>query len=244
MAVAVDATGTALETSGQTTPLNYTGLTVGSINASSPGLLVVVSMKTLGTAWSGQSPTLNWDQLGTPQALTLIGRGVDSVSNNLTIELWGRIGTVTAGNKQLSYAWTGGGSADICVTAISLTGVNQTSFSAAFPSARFQNSGSVSSVGPASVAIPSAVGDMAFMAFAAINFDDDPLTVSPSGAVEWTKASTFINNESYRAPGTATVTYTGTTFGGVQPWCMVGCDVVAAPTIGTTTFHYNMGVNI
>lgn len=228
MTVAVDAAGTAVDDPGASSPVSYTGLTIGSIGANSPALLVVVFVDTAGgpTNWSGLTRTCLWDTGGTSQSLALIGIVEDS-SNVHTIEFWGIINPHT-GLKTLQYTWTGVTTPNININAISLTGVTQVSTAAAFPTAHFTSSSNASSVGPASVAITSAAGNMAFMGFTANAFDNDPLTSSPSGAVEWSASNATNFCESYHANGAATVTYTGTTFGGTQSWACAGCDVVAA----------------
>ncbi len=227
MAVAVDVAGTPLDIGTSSTPANYTGLTIGSISASNPALLALVTIKAQATVWSTTSPTLLWDATGTSQSMSLIGRAQSTTAGNgFTIELWGLVNPHT-GLKTLRYAWTGGVTPNMMVNAISLTNVLQTSNALAFPTARFNSATSASSAGPATVAITSATGNMAFAAFMDNIFDNDPIT-SPAGATEWTSSNPNNFNEAYHAAGAATVTFTSASFGGAQEWIVAGCDVVAA----------------
>jgi hypothetical protein len=230
VAVAVDVAGTEQEFGATSSPVNYTGLTIGSISASNPGLLAVVliNQNSLVT-WSGLTRTLSWDSAGTPQAMSLIGEAqvTDSGTDTLVIELWGLVNPHT-GLKTLAYTYTGGSHPNILINAISLTGVLQTSNALAFPTAHFNSASNTNSVGPASVAITSAAGDMAFAAYTAIFNDTLPMT-SPAGVVQWTGATGAYGafGEAFRAAGASTVTFTGTAFGS-QAWITAGCDVVAA----------------
>src|SRR5262245_30305404 len=121
MAVVFDANATADVTSNAVTSITSSNLTVGS--GSNRALICQI-------LWSGTvtSPTINWDQLGTPQAMAAItGAGA---TNTVRAEVWGLVAP-TSGAKQIKAAWTT--SRDVVLNHLSYTGVDQTGGATSFP---------------------------------------------------------------------------------------------------------------
>lgn len=176
---------------------------------------------------------MNWDDPGTPQALTLISNTTVADAAGLqVIALYGRIAP-TPGNKNLVISWTGNN--EMHASAISFSGVDQTSVAVAFPHGNTHSASGGSS--PCTVTITSATGNMVtathvqnFSAWGVISgttlAKDD--TTGPNSGV----ASNYAN-------GAASVALTAA-FTGTGNNISSGCDVLAAA--GGDTFGNNMNV--
>lgn len=207
MAVTFDANASSDATQNGVTSITTSNLTIGS--GSNRALVVQV-------VWSGSvtSAALNWDQLGTPQALTAIAGTL--ATNTAVVQLWGLVAP-TSGAKQLKASWTT--AQDVIVNGVSWTGVDQTGGSTSFP----HGTNGTTSGNPATVTVTSATNNavMAVHATATSSFtsvnntqtflDNTPATVSGAGN---------------RAAGAATVTLTGT-MGAVNEYASAGCDILA-----------------
>src|SRR2546428_12764173 len=98
MAVTLDARSTTPAQANAVTTIDLTTFTVGS--GSNRALVAQIAWGSGGGTPSGI--TLNWDQLGTPQAMTLI----KTVTNgSLVVALYGLVNP-TSGNKTLRASWT------------------------------------------------------------------------------------------------------------------------------------------
>jgi hypothetical protein len=220
-AVAFDAniTGTATDFA-SSSPWNYNGLTVGA--ALSNGALLAVVAVDGNIAIS----TVAWDPAVTNQALTIVGSVVslNGVAANGNISLWQRINP-TSGNKTLrvttASATTGS------VYAMSFTGVNQTGGTTSF--ANF-NSASGNGGSPNSLAVTTATGDIAVVAFSCNG------TINSVGATQIFRDTVATGNDVAADQGTSSTSYTGSqaTTGGAN-WAIVGVDIVAAGA-GDTLF--------
>lgn len=214
MAVTFDANATADVTANGVTSITSSNLTVGS---GSNRALVAQICLSLQTA---SAMTVNWDQLGTPQALTQI-KTANATGTPGRADIWARAAP-TSGALQLKAAWTG--ASDVVMNGVSWTGVDQTGGATSFPNA----TSAVGAAAPSSLTITSAVGDATMSAHTASTgsfstpnqtqtfIDNTPATISTAGE---------------RAAGAATVTHT---FTGASPWVVAGCSIKAsaAGTLG------------
>lgn len=218
MAVAFDAKTAAVTNVNAVATMTVSNLTVGS--GSNRAMAVLIYWAT-GTVPSGITAT--WDSGGTNQAMTLIAgtnAGAGGAANEST-SAYGLIAP-TAGNKSLVISWTGNQEAH--ATAISFTGVDQTSVAVAFPHGT-TNIKTVSTAQPNTVTITSATGNMVVAgheqdvgAYGAISnttlAKDD--TTGPGIGVAFNYAS-----------GASSVTMTAA-FTGSAVWGSFGFDVLAA----------------
>lgn len=228
MAVAFDAkTATVTDVSGVST-LTISNLTVGA--ALSNGAMAVLIEWVNASLPAGI--TVVWDNGGTNQSMTAIpGASTASGANSVAVAAYGLLAP-TAGNKNLVISWTG--NLEAHAVAISFSGVDQTSVAVAFPHGAFILK-TVSTAGPVSVTITSAIGNMVVAGFeqdAAVWGTIDPTvlassTVGPSHGV----AFDYTN-------GANSVTLNAA-FSGTAAWTAWGFDVLAAgggvaasPTLG------------
>lgn len=219
--VAFDAVGaTAAGKSGVgVTTVDLTDLTIGA--GSNRALVIQVAF--IGTAGGGSAPTgvtWNWDQTGTPQALTQIGTDT-TTANGQIVQLWGRVNP-TSGNKTLRGSWTN--SQEVVVQAVSWTGADQTGGTTTFAHFTSATSGAATTT-PATVDITSATGN----AVMAVTVGGTNVAV---GAVNNTQTFLYhgsgnIEAGGNRADGAATVTMNCTWPGG-ERWVIAGVDIVAA----------------
>jgi hypothetical protein len=146
-------------------------------------------------------------------------------------ELWGLIAP-TSGNKTLNAAWTG--ASDICVQAVSWSGVDQTGGATSF--AHSTSATGSTTGGPSThntITITSAVNNATMDAASGI------ATFNSAG-----QTSTYIDNTptnisgaASRAAGAATVTHTwNCTSTPADPWVSVGVDIVASGAAATVTY--------
>jgi hypothetical protein len=152
--VSVDAVGTHTASSAGTT-FDYTGLTIsGGLTHSA--LLLIVSVE--NTSISGLA--INWDQAGTPQAMTQIG--TVGPSGGAQMFMFGLVAP-TSGNKTARLPWTG--SATVTVAGLSFSGVNQTSVAAAFANFTTGSFGGT----PYSIPVTAGANDIAIGAVQSLN---------------------------------------------------------------------------
>lgn len=162
MAVAFDATLATPPTirAAPTSPQTETTLTVGA--GANRVLLVLLQYAYSPLAGTGAS-AVAWDSAGSPQAMTLIRRDIDSAvldagKSDIVWELWGLIAP-TSGNRTLQVTFNTTSNVSMLIDAASFTGADQTSVATAFTNANFASlAGGGSST--ASVTITSATGNM------------------------------------------------------------------------------------
>lgn len=205
MAVAVDATGTTA-TGGSVTTFDFTGITVGS--GSNRALIYMIYFA--GGAAVPTGITVNWDQLGTPQAMTSLK--TQTLNTNELIAIYG-LRNPTAGNKTLRATWTNAQTPTS--DAISFTGVDQVSDATAFPNAN--NNSGVSTA--ASISITSATNNIPVVTGGTGN----AFTV-PNQTVIFHNGAGVGDHVGQRAAGAASVSFTSTN-GAATNWAYVGCDV-------------------
>lgn len=209
MAVTFDANASASVTANAVTSITTSNLTVGA--GANRALKVQV-------IWSGTvaSPAMNWDQLGTPQALAAIpGAGA---TNTCRVEEWGLVAP-TSGAKQLSVSWTT--ARDVYVNQFSYAGVDQGGGATSFPN----GAGATAATQP-TIAITSNTSNHVSAVHA----------TPTKSFLSVNNTQTFLNNGAStvsgagnRAAGAATVTLTGT-MDAAGPWASAGSDIAAAGT--------------
>lgn len=213
MAVTFDANATTDTTNNAVpggTGVSATNLTVGS--GSNRVLLVHV-------VFSNQAVTsvvLNWDNAGTPQALTLI-KSANCIGATGRADLYGLVNP-TAGAKTLKLTWNAVNS-DVCMNGVSWTGADQTGGVTSFPHSTSANGNS----GTASLVVTSATNNATMV------------TVDGQGNLSApTQTQTFLDSTpasmsggGSRAAGAATVTHQFTVTA-ANDWVCVGCDIAIA----------------
>lgn len=212
MAVAVDATGTALTGSGvANTTLSYTGITVGV------GANRALIFEVYWTGGAGAAPTgitMTWDNGGTNQAMTLLATSGTFQTNNV-IQVWG-LRNPTSGNKTLAGAWTNANG--FTCDAKSFTGVDQVSDATAFPTANRNNATSTSTA--AALTITSATSNWTVATVGSLNGTLSALNQT----TDFHDSGGPGDHAGQSATGAATVAYTAT----VTPssaWGYAGCDI-------------------
>lgn len=224
MAVAFDAK-TSTFTNGTTTTLSVTNLTVG------PGSNRALGVFIEWNSGSGSLPpglSVVWDSVGANQALTQVANTLTSNGTTSMTLVWFALIAPTSGNKTLSISWTG--NLEGHATAISMTGVDQTSVAAACLHGAVHNASSAS---PCSVTVTSAVGNLVLAGHSQ--------DVGPFGAISGTTIATDDvtgpNNgvTSNYASGAASVTMTAA-FTGSGSNASSGFDVLAAAGAADTLF--------
>lgn len=215
MAVTFDANASADVTSNAVTSITTSNLTVGS--GSNRALIAQI-------VWSGTttSPSANWDQLGTPQALAAIPSA--AATNTGRVELWGLVNP-TSGAKQLKVQWTT--SRDVYVNQFSVTGADQTGGATSFPHG---TSATATNNGPSSVTVTSATNNLV----AAVHFCAGSFTAVNNTQTFLDNVAANASGAGNRAAGASTVTLTGTTDGASHAWAVAGCDI-AAVAVSTDT---------
>lgn len=214
--VVFDANATATCASNGVTTKDCATLTVGS------GANRALVCQIIWSGTTGAISVFNWDQLGTPQALTQITNAAGT--NTVRSELWGLVNP-TSGAKTLRVTWTT--SRDVVINCLSYTGVDQTGGTTTFA----HGTSATGSATPTSVTVTSAANNAVVAAHG--------MTAGTVTAVNNT--SSFIDNTptnmstaGNRAAGAATVTLTSTVSGGPPTWVSVGADIVAASGGGGT----------
>jgi hypothetical protein len=215
MAVAFDAKGTADATGNGATTKDLTVLTItAALSNSALVAQVSFSLKTVA------SVTLNWDNAGTPQAMTQIvaANGTGTVAR---AELWGRIAP-TSGNKTLRASWTG--ASDVYLQAASWSGVDQTGGVTSFAHSTSNTGTTTGNTTHNTITITSAVGNATMDAICG---DAATYTASTQTQTYLDNVATSISGGGSRAGGAATVTHGWTATGTSDHWVSVGVDIVA-----------------
>lgn len=207
--VVFDANATASCTSNAVSTKDCATLTVGA--GTNRALVCQIS-------WSGTNggvSLFNWDQLGTPQALTAITNA--TATNTVVSQLWGLVNP-TSGAKTLRVTWTT--ARDVVINCLAYTGVDQTGGVTTFP----HGAGATGTGVTPSVTVSSATNNAIVATHAS--------TTGNYTAVSSTQ--TFINNTpanmstgGNRAAGQASLAMTGTTDTSGS-WASAGTDVLAA----------------
>lgn len=208
MAVALDATGTALIGGSSVSSINYSGITVGSGSNR-----VLIATLCLGVANTVSSPSATWDSGGSNQSMTLIGSVTTGSAGSVAYAALFGLRNPTAGTKTLAFSWTGANFPSC--EAISFTGVTQTSDAAAF--AHFNSS---PGAGGQAINITSATNNMVVGLFAATG----SLTSINNTQIYLDTTSNGDDSAACRAAGAATVSIS-TVGGGGSVIC--GVDIVA-----------------
>lgn len=218
MAVAFQAKGSSATTSVAATSTTFTKLTV----ASGSNLALLVGIVFGGDP--GAFTVANWDNTGTPQALTQIGSA--SATDNLSKAYLFGLVNPTLGAKTLAFTWTN--SVDFCYDAVSFTGVDQTG-----GATTFKNFNSAqTSTAPPSVAVTSPSGDMAAACFG---------TSAAAFATGGLGTEVYFDNTNVSASmryllGVGSTTLQQTASGNF-PFIAVGCDLAAAVAAGLVPYE-------
>jgi hypothetical protein len=216
MAVAFDANSTTDVLGSSIATLDLTTLTVGS--GANRALVAQVSYSNGGDP---TGPAINWDQLGTPQALTQI---VKIVNGTLAMaQLWGLVNPIS-GNKTLR--WTNiANVSEVILNATAVTGANQTGGVTTFPN-------SVTNIGTStapSITITSASGNMTIDAGAG----PEVVSVPTQTQIYIENGGTTTSAWASRAAGAASNIHSWT-LGNSVAWAECGTDIAAAGAGGDT----------
>lgn len=219
MASTFDANSSASVTANGVTSITSSNLTVGS--GSNRALVTQLGWGAVSLSISAL--TVRWDELGTPQSMTVVTGASATHGTTLRADLWGLVAP-TSGAKQCKAAWTG--SADVVMNMVSWSSVDQTGGTTSFAHGASNN---IAGVGNASLTITSAANNATMDCLATAGTPSAP-----------NQTQTFLNstpaNESaagQRAAGAATVAHTwsdNTSAGSIQ----VGCDIVQFTASGVT----------
>lgn len=219
MAVAFDAQSTAVFNVSGVAAMTLNNITVGSgVNR---GLFFLI-------VWgNGTNPTVtacNWDDAGTPQAMTLVaGTQSSSGVSSMACAIY-QLVAPTPGAKNLKISWTASPSNNIeaHAVAVSFTGVDQTT-----PTRNgATNFKTVATAPPATITIASAIGNQVLAGF------EQQVAVWPGTACSGNEIAqqdsgpNFGTAYSYTTGG-ASVSPTAT-WAGNDAWVAFGCDVQAA----------------
>lgn len=219
MAVAFDANSTAQSNVTATTTITHNNLTVGS--GSNRALVVFLAFG--GASAIPASLTVTWDSGGTNQACTAIA-GTTNTTAGLSAGtiLYGLVAP-TSGNKTLAVSWSGAQEAHCA--ALSVTGADQTGGATTFPNGTTSGATATSST----ITVTSASGNL-------------PCALAIQNIGNWsTNNQTLILNDNtgpnvgqqtQRAAGASTVTFTGGIGGGSFQYQTSGVDIAAAAAAG------------
>ena len=221
MAVAIDSNPGTSQSANSNTINDYSGFTMGT-GVSNPALVALVAWDNTGGITVS---SVQWDIAGTPQSLTLI-TGTTASNGATSSALYGRIGTITAGNKTVRLTLSAAGNSYISL--ISFSGVDQTGGATSFPNGT-TNTGSSTA---ASVAITSATGNA--VVGAGCEATAGTITVDHT-TVYNNVAGASVNGWGNEAAGATTVTL-GATFT-TTTWCYSGTDVKATGSAAPFVSH-------
>jgi hypothetical protein len=225
MAVAIDANPNASNQLTGGTLNDYAGFTMGT-GVSNPALVALVAWDNTGGITVS---SVQWDIAGTPQALTLIP-GTSASNGQNSSALYGRVGTITAGNKTCRLTLSASGNSYISL--ISFSGVDQTGGATSFPHGT-ANTGS--STSPSTGAITSATGNA--VVGAGCELSAGSITPSNTQVYVNTGGGT-VNGWGNEAAGASTVTLTAT-LSPTSTWCYSGTDVAAVGAGGAVKQRIN-----
>jgi hypothetical protein len=166
--------------------------------------------------WGGAAPTsivAHWDNLGTPQAMTVVTTKDEGDGLAFAGILY--LANPHPGAKQLSVSWSG--ATDYTMSAMSFTGGG--SFANAVT-----NSGNSNAP---TIAVSSAPGHFAVGSFASNNSSFS--TTSFSSGTKLYALNTNVSGTAGYIAGAASVSITPTTLVAINPWAAVGVDILPAP---------------
>lgn len=197
---------------GTGTTLDYTGLTVGTENNRALVLMMAFDND------PGAVTVCNWDQTGTPQALTQIGttQAMDTWTSR-KIMMFGLVNP-TAGTKTLRVTWTN--SVAYRISASYCYNAKQTGGTTTFRTAQTSNWDTTATTG----AITSSEDDYGY----AISNQEAPGTPVPSDILIWSSAGGGTSAQTQRGPGRATNKTFSWTISSTQ-WGAIGVSVAVAP---------------
>jgi formylmethanofuran dehydrogenase subunit C len=226
MALAIDAKATASTHTAGALTLTNTTLTVGSGATCLLAALVFQEETRIPSAIS-----VHWDSTGTNQLMTLIPSGSGATSNdNGQIRLYGLVNP-TAGNKTLSATWTG--SVPAVLDAMSFSGGDTTSVSAAFANAHAQaDPNTLGTPSTPTNALTGASGNISVCVVDHINATVTGLTTTSSTSWFTDTTEPNLKVQGATAPSASSVTWTSTP--NDDEWVLVGVDVVAGAPSGIT----------
>lgn len=204
MAVAVDATATAVTQTTNTSTVTVTNMTVGS---GATALLAWFQSNELPT-----SITANWDNAGTPQAMTLLA--TQTVST-VRCQLYGLLAP-HVGNLNLVISWTG--TCSTLIDAISFTGTATDLLANAFTNAITDTQ----TGDPATLTVTSDTSSIAVVGVCGVT--QSVLSVTATGSTQVFTNNSVITGGGARAPGAATVAFTADLTASAT-WGMVGVSV-------------------
>lgn len=161
--------------------------------------------------------TVNWDQLGTPTALTVIKAASGTPGK---ADIWGLVAPVS-GAKQAKAAWTGL-AGDAFLATHSWTSADQAGGATTFP-----HSTNGSGTNTPKLIVTSATGN----GTAVVAVVDSAISVPTQTALFTDNTGSNANAAASRAAGAATVTHQWTQTG---TWVTVGTDIAAAGGGGGT----------
>jgi hypothetical protein len=221
MTVTVNATATTPKEIASGTSTTNTTLTIAS---GATALLAILVTGGFGTAIT--SPSLHWDSTGTNQAMTLL---VSITNGAINTSLFGLL-SPTVGAKTLAASWTNSNPA--VLTAIAFNGTATDTIANAFQNSN-SNSGSGTS---ATVTGTSAAGNINVAA--AGNIGNSAITLAATSSTSIFSVASNNGAAGGRAPGAATVAWTGTQT--TQIWT-IACVDVAVPAATLTWSQMALG---
>jgi len=217
MAVALDATGTSVVTSGSS-PVSFNNLTVGS--GANRALLVFLT-------WNGSPGTVAvaWDSSGTNQSCAAIGSSPYNITTTDGVVyngLWGLVAP-TSGNKTLQITFSSG--TLLAVDAMSFTGANQAGGSTTFANVNTA-SGLSSTLTLTVTATASDAAATNWVTDNAVTSMTQTALFGPTASSSWSVGGAYAINLSNPA-------FQNTTAGGSDGMLGVGCTIKAAVTPNT-----------
>lgn len=204
MSAVFDANGTAQTVAHAVTSITDSHLTVSA--GANRALIAELAFDVAVTAL-----TVNWDQLGTPTAMTVIKAASGTPGK---ADIWGLIAPVS-GAKQTKAAWTGL-AGDAFLHTHSWTSVDQTGGATSFP-----HSTNGAGTNTPKLIVTSAVGN----GTAVVAVVDSAISTPTQTQLFIDNTGSNANAAASRAAGAATVTHQWTQTG---TWVTVGTDIAAA----------------
>lgn len=204
-------------TAGNVTSLTVSNMTVGS--GSNRGLVVHIQFGSI--AAYPVATTCTWDSGGTNQLMTIIPGTTTALNGGITSSsaAFGLLAP-TSGNKSLvCTGWVT--PSEVHITAVSFTGVNQTSVATAFPNGT-STVAITATASPISMTITSATGHMVTASYGE-NCNNITAVTGTTIAIDNSTGPNIVAASSYQT-GAATVTMQGT-FSGTCGWIGSGTDV-------------------
>lgn len=166
-----------------------------------------------------------WDNGGTNQSLSLIGRRINTAGGGAAAELWGGVAPIS-GTKTMAVIMAASAN-DLCFGPLSFTGADQTGGVTTFKNF----TAGTNTIGTPGVSITSAIGD----------FCVDAVAIN-AAVVSTNKTQNFIDNSanttgagSARTSGSASAPFLWSiSAGGGITWVDIACDIAAAGAASIT----------